>query len=257
MSRGASPSHRRRAAGPLRMARHAAILLLSGLVIGVGQPAIGLAQTTTITHAAPAIPFAAYIEEAAQRFGIPAAWIGAVMRVESAGEVRAVSSAGAIGLMQIMPDTWAELRVRHRLGRDPYDPRDNILAGAAYLREMYDRYGSPGFLAAYNAGPGRYEEYLAGRPLPAETRAYVAALVPSFGGGELPGPVTVAAADHLAWTRAPLFIGRAESTAAADLAQTDRQPDNASTAASVRDTRATTPQSSDLFVARSDRGGPR
>ena len=70
-----------------------------------------------------------------------------------------------MGLMQIMPDTWTELRTRHRLGRDPYDPRDNILAGAAYLREMHDRYGSPGFLAAYNAGPGRYEDYLAGRPL--------------------------------------------------------------------------------------------
>ncbi|NWN23181.1 lytic transglycosylase domain-containing protein, partial [Escherichia coli] len=76
----------------------------------------------------------------------------------------------------------------------------------AYLREMHDRYGSPGFLAAYNAGPGRYEEYLAGRPLPAETRAYVATLAPVVGGGELVGPVTVAAADPLAWTRAPLFV---------------------------------------------------
>src|SRR3546814_3022380 len=87
------------------------------------------------------------------------------MRVESRGDVRAVSPKGAMGLMQLMPDTWASLRVRLGLGANPYDPRDNILAGAAYLREMHDRYGSPGFLAAYNAGPGRYEEYLAGRPL--------------------------------------------------------------------------------------------
>jgi hypothetical protein len=87
-----------------------------------------------------------------------------------------------------MPATWAELRVRHRLGGNPYDPRDNILAGAAYLREMHDRYGSPGFLAAYNAGPGRYEEYLAGRPLPAETRAYVAALAPLSAAVTLPAP---------------------------------------------------------------------
>src|SRR3546814_17844195 len=94
------------------------------------------------------------------------------MRVESRGDVRAVSPKGAMGLMQLMPDTWASLRVRLGLGANPYDPRDNILAGAAYLREMHDRYGSPGFLAAYNAGPGRYEEALAGRPLPAETRAY-------------------------------------------------------------------------------------
>jgi integrase len=56
-----------------------------------------------------------------------------------------------------------------------YDPHDNILAAAAYLRELHDRYGAPGFLAAYNAGPVRYEEHLTtGRPLPAETRAYVA-----------------------------------------------------------------------------------
>ena len=130
------------------------------------------------------------------------------MRVESAGDVRAISSAGAMSLMQIMPVTWEELRVRHRLGGNPYDPRDNILAGAAYLREMHDRYGSPGFLAAYNAGPGRYEEYLAGRPLPAETRAYVATLAPIVGGGELTGPVMVASADPLTWTRAPLFVAQ-------------------------------------------------
>ena len=50
-----------------------------------------------------------------------------------------------MGLMQIMPKTYAELRARHQLGADAYNPRDNILAGAAYLREMLDRYGSPDF----------------------------------------------------------------------------------------------------------------
>ncbi|WP_163333825.1 lytic transglycosylase domain-containing protein, partial [Klebsiella aerogenes] len=58
----------------------------------------------------------------------------------------------------------------------PYDPHDNILAGTAYLRELLDRYGSPGVFAAYNAGPSRYEEHLAGGSLPDETRAYVAKL---------------------------------------------------------------------------------
>lgn len=199
----------------------------------------------------PTHPFAVHIEEAARRFGIPAAWIRAVMRAESAGDVRALSSAGAMGLMQIMPDTWAELRVRHRLGRDPYDPRDNILAGAAYLREMYDRYRSPGFLAAYNAGPGRYEEYLAGRPLPAETRAYVAALLPSFGGGDLPGAVTVAAADPRAWTRAPLFIMRDERIASIVPARTNSQPDDAPSAAPLREASTIMPPPGGLFVARS------
>src|SRR3546814_20220169 len=74
---------------------------------------------------------------------------------------------------------------------------------------MYDRYGPPGFLAAYNAGPGRYEEYLAGRPLPAETRAYVAALPPSFGGGDLPSAITVAPAAPPALTRSPFFVSTA------------------------------------------------
>ena len=119
-----------------------------------------------------------YVSEAARRFALPARWIRGVMRVESAGNVRAVSSAGAMGLMQIMPATWKELRVNYHLGHDPFDAHDNILAGAAYLRELYDRYGSPGFLAAYNAGPERYEEYLAGKPLPRETIAYVAKLAP-------------------------------------------------------------------------------
>lgn len=114
-------------------------------------------------------PFAAFVAEASRRFAIPAHWIRAVMQVESGGDERAISPKGALGPMQIMPRTWVELSVRYGLGIDPFDPRDNIMAGAAYLREMHDRFGSPGFLAAYNAGPERYGQYLAtGRPLPAE-----------------------------------------------------------------------------------------
>jgi len=59
------------------------------------------------------------------------------MAMESGGDVLALSPQGAMGLMQIMPNTWAGLRARHGLGADPYEPRDNILAGAAYLREMH------------------------------------------------------------------------------------------------------------------------
>jgi soluble lytic murein transglycosylase-like protein len=123
------------------------------------------------------------IDEAAQRFTIPAPWIRDVMRLESAGQAfldgqPTTSPAGAMGLMQIMPATYAELRERYRLGVDPYDPHDNIFAGAAYLRELYERYGWPSLFAAYHAGPARFEAYLAnGKSLPKATREYLAALV--------------------------------------------------------------------------------
>lgn len=137
------------------------------------------------------IGIADHVREAAQRFGMPEVWIYAVIRIESAGRIRAVSSAGAMGLMQLMPGTWARQRARLMLGSDPFDPRDNIMAGTAYLREMYDSYGAAGFLAAYNAGPGRYEEWRdRGRPLPLETRRYVASLAPLLQGGN----ITIAAA---------------------------------------------------------------
>ncbi len=214
------------------------------------------AQSAPATVANPADLYAVHIAEAARRFSIPASWIRAVMRVESAGDVRAVSSAGAVGLMQIMPQTWADLRVRHGLGADPYDPRDNILAGTAYLREMHDRYGSPGFLAAYNAGPGRYEEHLTtGRALPAETRAYVAALAPLIGDQPADGAV-VAVAEPQAWTRAPLFIARAESAPTADQPSPDVQPDRRQTGRSVVDLSAIAPQSDGLFVRRTGAGEP-
>ena len=121
-----------------------------------------------------------FITEAALRFNVPEAWIRAVMQAESGGQTmldgRPITSrAGAMGLMQVMPGTYEQLRRAQDLGADPYDPRDNILAGTTYLRAMYDRFGYPGLFAAYNAGPDRYDEHLQhGRPLPAETRAYLA-----------------------------------------------------------------------------------
>ena len=206
------------------------------------------AQNGSATAVNPADPFAAYITEAARRFSVPTSWIRAVMRAESAGNVLSVSSAGAMGLMQIMPQTWADLRAHHRLGTDPFDPRDNILAGTAYLREMHDRFGSPGFLAAYNAGPGRYEEHLAtGWDLPAETQAFVVALAPLVGGERADGAV-VAAADEQSWTRAPLFIARVDSAHGDQQPslsmQTGRRPANHS----VAGLSAITPQSDGLFV---------
>lgn len=114
------------------------------------------------------------VRQAAERNAIPATWVRAVLQAESAGDPHAVSGAGAMGLMQLMPGTWKEVRRTLNLGADPFDPHDNIAAGAAYLRWLHDRYGDEGFLAAYNAGPGRYDEHLAsGRPLPGETISYV------------------------------------------------------------------------------------
>lgn len=143
------------------------VRIVPGLLVGCAGFAIPM-QT------ASAAPFEAYVSEAATRANIPSAWITAVMRAESQGDASAVSPKGAMGLMQIMPDTWRELHATLNLGADSYDPHDNIVAGAAYLRRLHDRYGDMGFLAAYNAGPGRYEELLRGsRALPDETRKYV------------------------------------------------------------------------------------
>lgn len=215
-----------------------AAALLAGIATAAPILPAG-AQTSRPVRTIPVDPYAGQIAEASQRFGIPAAWIRAVMRAESAGDPRAVSHAGAIGLMQVMPATWADLRVRHRLGINPYDPRDNILAGTAYLRELHDRYGSvAAMLAAYNAGPGRYEASLAGRPLPAETRAYIAAIVPNIDGGDAAGPIVVAAADPFAWTRAPLFVAPSSRISAVDPAT--GKSDDAPSAAS---------QNGSLFVA--------
>ncbi len=115
------------------------------------------------------------------------------MRQESGGQEDVISWAGAMGLMQVMPDTYEGLRDRYNLGEDPFDPHNNILAGTAYLREMYDRYGSPGFLAAYNAGPRRLDAYLSyGRALPSETVNYVASIAPLLGPGTpASGPLAV------------------------------------------------------------------
>lgn len=207
-----------------------ACLLVAGCLVSVVPGAVS-AQTSDV-------PYAAEVAEAAHRFDIPATWIRAVMGAESAGDPGVVSSAGAMGLMQVMPGTWADLRIRHHLGRDPYNPRDNILAGAAYLRELHDRYGSPGFLAAYNAGPDRYEASLAGRPLPLKTRAYVAAIAPIIAGGG-DAPVMIAAADRFVWTRAPLFIVQSERNAAG---------------ASGRDMPGIMPRADGLFVAHGGMG---
>jgi len=233
-----------------RPLRHPFALVLIAVFAAAQLPVIATAQTLPAERGAASHPYAVHVADAGRRFGIPEAWIWAVMRMESNGDSRAVSSAGAIGLMQIMPGTWANLRTRHGLGRDPYNVRDNIMAGAAYLRAMHDRYGNPAaMLAAYNAGPRRYDEYLSrGRPLPAETRAYLAKLASiagSAGDGQLAAAMP---SDPHAWRRAALFAARADDNPPAPDAGPDRQPDDRPVSAD--------PPANSLFVALSGRREP-
>ncbi|WP_346775555.1 lytic transglycosylase domain-containing protein [Sphingomonas sp. G-3-2-10] len=163
------------------------------------------------------------IARASRHFAIPGRLIRAVIAVESGGAVYAISPKGALGLMQLMPGTWAELRRRYALGSDPFDPCDNIFAGTGYLRELLDRYGDPGFLAAYNAGPGRYEAYLAGRPLPAETVAYVARLSGRMMGEGAPAQRR-AMPDPEAWRDGQLFARSSESGPSQTIASSESSP---------------------------------
>ena len=195
------------------------------------------------------------IDEASRRFSIPALWIRSVMQVESGGDAQALSPKGAMGLMQVMPETYTALRQAYGLGADPYQPRDNIMAGTAYRREMLDLYGTSGFLAAYNAGPARYDEHLAtGEPLPEETQIYLSRLAPMLSGEQV-GRIS-ATTNSITWMTAPLFIDNntmANSGAVPDdkgsfpntNPQPNQQPINATANTAIA---ALAPQSGGLFI---------
>ena len=157
--------------GKPRVWRATASLLLAVVLAGA---VMGLRPARAEPLVAAVNDIDAAVAEASARFGLSKTLIWAVLRAESGGRADAVSRKGAMGLMQLMPATWRDMRVALRLGDDPFQPRDNILAGAGYLSALYDRFGSPGYLAAYNAGPGRYQQHLDGAAfLPSETLAYV------------------------------------------------------------------------------------
>jgi soluble lytic murein transglycosylase-like protein len=178
----------------LRPAAAALALMIASPANAIGRPA---AST-------PVADWRSYSLEASLRFGVPVEWIERVMRAESGGRnvqngVPIRSRAGAMGLMQLMPATWRAMRDALRLGNDPDDPRDNILAGTYYLRLLYDRFGYPGLFAAYNAGPGRFADHIAtGRRLPSETIAYL---------GKVAGSIVAFAAQQAA-PREMLFAAR-------------------------------------------------
>ncbi|WP_253073876.1 lytic transglycosylase domain-containing protein [Novosphingobium sp. CECT 9465] len=216
-----------------------------GMSLALARPAAGLSADSN---------FAPHVETAARRFGIPEAWIWGVMRTESAGNSRAVSVKGAMGLMQLMPATWSGLTARYGLGSDPFDIAANIHAGTAYLREMFDRYGDlPTALAAYNAGPGRVDQWRSqGRPLPTETVNYVAQIVPSVGSGapsvdRLPSPI--APQNLLSWRGAQLFVSRAATVSGNEL-RNSSDPQNDRPEAISGSAGLAGPRGDSLFVAR-------
>lgn len=155
----------------------------------------------------PSDPWGPYIQEASSRFDVPQAWIRQVMRIESGGQEYidgqlTVSAAGAMGLMQLEPATYQDMASQYNLGTDPFNPHDNIMAGTAYIHVMYQVYGSPGFLAAYNAGPGRLNSYMNYHtPLPDETVNYVAMIAPHIQGYY---PAQRSDADQLALNTLPI-----------------------------------------------------
>jgi hypothetical protein len=120
------------------------------------------------------------VTEASRRLDVPPDWIRAVIRMESGGRtlmgenLPITSDMGAMGIMQVLPQTYEDMRLEYRLGADPYDPHDNVIAGTAYLKWLYGKYGNPGMFAAYNDGPGNLDAFLTqNRPLPDETHNYV------------------------------------------------------------------------------------
>ena len=163
------------------IAAQSPILVSFGVQPDCSAPAIADVGRGSARNDDPVNRWATEIAAAANRFDVQPQWIRVIMQAESGGIPSAISPAGAMGLMQIMPDTWIALRQRYGLDADPYEPADNIMAGVAYMRELLDRYGTPDVLAAYNAGPGRLDDYLlAGRPLPDETRRYLETVGPEL-----------------------------------------------------------------------------
>jgi hypothetical protein len=211
------PSHRRLTTAA-RLAASCAALAWLAACAGGGKTAEGPSTDYYISHAAgnytppgpPSDPWGPYIKIAASRFDVPEPWIRQVMRVESGGHEYlggqlTVSPAGAMGLMQLEPETYQEMAARYSLGSDPFNPYDNIMAGTAYIHEMYTVYGSPGFLAAYNAGPGRVDAFeTQGRKLPYETTNYIAMIAPNIQGYY---PANRSEADQLAMNTQPMSGG--------------------------------------------------
>jgi soluble lytic murein transglycosylase len=148
---------------------------------GMARP---VTRSATASAAAPHPAYLHEVGQAARQYGLPEELIHAVIRVESGYNPRAISHKGARGLMQLMPETAAELGVRNVL-----DPRENIDAGARHLRKLVERFGDlPLVLAAYNAGE---QAVLAWRGIPPfpETQDYVIRVLQRYNGASPVPPI--------------------------------------------------------------------
>ena len=215
---------------------------------GPAAPAIPGAAAPGTTAAATGLgepsPYDAMIVEAAQANNVPPALVKAVARAESGFDPNAVSRAGAQGLMQLMPTTAAGLGVT-----DPFDPRQNLMGGAKFLRGLLDRFNgdTSKALAGYNAGPGAVEKY-GGIPPFAETQAYVPKVlgfVEAYGGLQATG---APAAQPMAATGAISSTGIPAGYALVPLSALGLQAPGATTALVPTATTTTT-------LAPSTRGG--
>lgn len=150
-------------------------------LIHVAKTPVGLVTTTSRFRLAEAHEFDGLIDEASRRYGLSTTLIRAVIRTESAFDALAVSPAGAKGLMQLMPALSQDMGVA-----DPFDPRENIMAGTRYLSALLaDHEGNLELaLASYNAGPGNVARYQ-GIPPFKETRDYVERIMKLVGSDEV------------------------------------------------------------------------
>ena len=179
--------HQLRAPVPAVPSPQAVVNRAPAAIAPPAQPSI-FAQEQAMSSAQLMTRWEPLILQASKKFKMPAEWIRAVMRQESGGRTMIaentliVSDAGAMGIMQVMPGTYTEMAEQFGLGADPYNPHDNIYAGAAYLKWLHGKYGYPAMFAAYNDGPGNIEDHLyRGRPLPKETRGYIAGIAKTLG----------------------------------------------------------------------------
>ena len=163
------------------------IVILAVLAIGLGF--LGDFLITLIEKQIYPCEYSTYVEAASETYSVPQPILYALIKCESDFDPSAVSSAGAVGLCQLMPDTFLwltdEVLFEHFEAGMLYDPETNIRYGACYLARLYDQFGDWSLaFAAYNAGPGRVSEWLADpdiadgdgglRKIPyKETRSYV------------------------------------------------------------------------------------